>query len=58
MNNLEEYKWGMFYYNKDDRNFLAKKASGLGWTINFAHKMAVASSVILLALVAYLLLQI
>ncbi|RKP49886.1 hypothetical protein D7Z26_18840 [Cohnella endophytica] len=38
---VEEYrrtrKQYLFYYNKDDANFLVPKSIGWGWTNNWAH---------------------
>lgn len=31
------WKWGMFYVNRNDPNFLVEKKFGVGWTVNFAH---------------------
>lgn len=37
------WKWGFFYYNKDDkRMFPPKKNPALGVTVNFANKISVA----------------
>ncbi|MFN8256010.1 MAG: DUF5808 domain-containing protein [Bacteroidales bacterium] len=34
----ENYKWGIFYFNKRDRRFiLPKRNRMMGWTLNFAH---------------------
>lgn len=52
MDKKNHYKFGLFYYNKEDMRFVVDKANGLGWTINFAHKGAVlaliASAVLLI----------
>ncbi|HEY4198115.1 MAG TPA: DUF5808 domain-containing protein [Mucilaginibacter sp.] len=38
VDNLMNYKWGVFYYNKNDiRTVVPKMTRGLGWTFNFAH---------------------
>lgn len=37
-NDPKNWKWGMFYYNKEDKRLLVdKKNPNLGGTINFAH---------------------
>ena len=37
VDNPENYKWGIFYYNKNDtRNVVPKRVRGLGWSLNFA----------------------
>lgn len=36
------YKWGLFYYNKNDKRiFPPKRNPALGWTINFANPYSV-----------------
>jgi uncharacterized membrane protein len=33
-----DWKWGVFYYNKDDKRLLPpKRIAWMGWTINFAN---------------------
>jgi uncharacterized membrane protein len=34
------WKWGILYYNPNDPEIIVEKRSGLGWTVNFAHKTA------------------
>jgi hypothetical protein len=37
------WKWGLFYYNKEDKRiFPPKKKPALGVTVNFANKISVA----------------
>lgn len=31
------WKWGIFYVNRNDPDFLVEKKFGVGWTVNFAH---------------------
>lgn len=39
--NPDNYRWGIFYYNKlDKRIFPPKQVPFLGWTINFANPYA------------------
>ncbi len=36
------WKWGVFYFNKDDRRiFPPKKNKYMGWTVNFANPMSI-----------------
>jgi len=36
--NPDNYKWGIFYYNPNDKRlFLPKRNVGMGWTMNFAN---------------------
>ncbi|WP_146943979.1 DUF5808 domain-containing protein [Chryseobacterium hagamense] len=30
------WKFGLFYYNKEDKRIFPPKRYGLGWTVNFA----------------------
>ena len=48
-NNL---KWGVFYYNKDDKDlFRAKKNKDMGLVINFAHPTAKYYVIVLLCII-------
>ncbi len=51
----ENWIWGVFYFNKNDRRlFLAKRNSTLGFTVNFANPQTylfIAALVLLLVLV-------
>ncbi len=50
----KNWKWGMFYFNKDDKRiFPPKKIKQMGWTVNFANPVSVFS---LLAVCAILFL--
>ncbi|HPG40620.1 MAG TPA: DUF5808 domain-containing protein [bacterium] len=41
LDNDENYKWGIFYYNLQDRRlFVPKRNKLLGWTLNFANPWA------------------
>ena len=53
--NPEHWKWGIFYYNKDDKRiFPPKHNPAFGWTVNFANPKSVL--VLILMLVAFYLL--
>ncbi|TVY11763.1 DUF5808 domain-containing protein [Paenibacillus cremeus] len=43
------WKWGIFYYNPDNKSIFVPKRLGLGWTVNFAHP---ASWLVILVIVA------
>lgn len=32
------WRWGIFYYNKNDPSIVVQKKFGIGWTVNFANK--------------------
>jgi uncharacterized membrane protein len=41
-NDLQKWKWGIFYYNPDDDRILPpKKNPAMGWTINFANRQSI-----------------
>jgi uncharacterized membrane protein len=44
-----EWKWGMFYYNKNDHRLFPPKANGMGWTVNFANPWSVATMILIIA---------
>ncbi len=51
--NPANWKWGVFYYNKEDKRVLSpKRIKYLGWTINFANPYAI---IVLLAIAALVL---
>lgn len=36
------WKWGMFYFNKEDKRILPpKRIAALGWTVNFGNPYSV-----------------
>ncbi|GAA3984991.1 DUF5808 domain-containing protein [Mucilaginibacter dorajii] len=49
-NDDKYWKWGMIYINADDPAIWLPKRTGLGWTLNFAHKMSFVYLVLLLVL--------
>lgn len=37
------WKWGLFYYNKEDKRILPpKRIEWMGWTVNFANPASIA----------------
>jgi uncharacterized membrane protein len=41
-NDPQKWKWGIFYYNPDDKRILPpKKNPAMGWTINFANRQSI-----------------
>jgi uncharacterized membrane protein len=38
--NHDYWKWGIFYYNANDPSVWVEKRTGMGWTVNFAHKIS------------------
>ena len=52
--NPKYWKWGIFYYNKNDKRiFPPKKTKQLGWTVNFANPISI-FTLIALVLIIYL----
>ena len=46
------WKWGLFYYNKQDKRLLPpKKLAALGWTINFANPFSILILVAILGVI-------
>lgn len=45
------WKFGTFYYNKDDSSIFVEKRFGIGWTINFGHPIGIIITAILLILI-------
>ena len=39
-NNEDYWKWGIFYNNSKDPAIWVEKRTGLGWTVNFAHRIS------------------
>lgn len=58
--NIVNYKFGIFYYNKADQRFVVPKMNkSLGWTFNFAHPrsyIVMAAMVVIVPALTYLLL--
>ena len=38
--NDNEWKYGIFYFNPKDKRIMVPKLSGLGWTLNFGHRIS------------------
>lgn len=54
----ENWKWGIFYFNRNDSRFIIRKRiEFLGWTINFAHPISYIILGLIFAFVAYRLYQ-
>ncbi len=51
------WKWGSFYYNKEDPRLLPpKRISWMGWTVNFANFKSVLLFIFMLSIVFTILL--
>ena len=47
----KNWKWGLFYYNKEDKRiFPPKRMPAFGWTINFGNKKSIFAFVVLVLL--------
>lgn len=47
----ERWVWGVFYVNRDDPSFMVEKRFGIGYTINFGNRYAVAMLVAFLVVI-------
>jgi len=47
-NSDNNWKWGIFYYNPNDKRIFPRKRYGNGWTINFANPLSIGAFLILL----------
>lgn len=48
-NDPKNWKWGVFYYNKEDKRiFPPKRIPWMGWTINFANPKSILAFLIML----------
>ena len=51
LNDPNNWKWGLFYYNKEDKRiFPPKRMPAFGWTINFGNKKSIFAFVVLILL--------
>ena len=49
LNDQNIWKWGLFYYNKEDKRiFPPKRMPAFGWTINFGNKKSIFAFVVLI----------
>lgn len=56
--NPENWKWGTFYFNKNDsRLIVPKRIKLLGWTFNFAHPISYIIIGLIFAFVFYRIYQ-
>jgi len=45
------WKWGILYFNKEDKRVFPPKRDGLGWTVNFANPLSVGAIVLIIVLI-------
>ncbi|WP_034714812.1 DUF5808 domain-containing protein [Chryseobacterium soli] len=49
--NEDNWKFGIFYYNKDDKRlFPPKRNKFLGWTVNFANPYSILAMILVIIL--------
>lgn len=48
------WKFGLFYYNKQDKRIFPPKRFGFGWTINFANPLSVSAFLLILMIIGLL----
>jgi len=44
------WRWGLFYFNRDDPSILVERRFGLGYSFNFAHPFAWAVVALIVAI--------
>ncbi|RZL46046.1 MAG: hypothetical protein EOO93_26415 [Pedobacter sp.] len=50
----ENWKWGVFYFNKKDFRFIVPKRNPImGWTFNFAHPIAFIILLLILGMIVF-----
>jgi hypothetical protein len=50
--NPDNWKWGIFYYNKEDKRLLPPKIfKAMGWTINWANPYSILFMLVLIAVI-------
>jgi uncharacterized membrane protein len=55
VNDPDNYKWGIFYFNPDDmRAVVPKRNQWMGWTLNFGQPLA---WIIILGIIAFALIM-
>jgi len=55
-NDPNNWKWGVFYFNRDDnRIFPPKRIPWMGWTINFAKPKSILAFVLMLSFFGFIL---
>jgi len=45
------WKFGLFYYNKEDKRIFPPKRFGFGWTINFANPISIFAFLLILMII-------
>jgi len=45
------WKFGLFYYNKEDKRIFPPKRFGFGWTVNFANPLSVSAFLLILIII-------
>lgn len=54
-NDPNNWKWGVFYFNKDDKRiFPPKKIKLLGWTVNFANPISILALLTIIVIILVL----
>lgn len=55
-NDPDNWKWGIFYFNKEDKRLFPPKRDKLfGWTINFANPVSILVFIVLIVLMILIL---
>lgn len=53
INDPTNYKWGIFYFNRDDHRIMVpKRSKSMGWTMNFANIYSYIILILIFGLIA------
>jgi uncharacterized membrane protein len=53
MGNSNNYKWGIFYYNRTDPRIFVPKRFGFGYTLNFGKPCVTPGFILILLIIFY-----
>jgi len=52
LDDTDNYKWGIFYYNpRDPRIFPPKRIRWTGWTVNFANPYSIVAMIVVVIII-------
>ena len=52
--NDSKWKWGLFYYNPEDKRLFPSKRFGMSWTVNFANFNSILAFLIMFAFFGFI----
>lgn len=55
-NDPNNWKLGIFYFNKEDKRILPpKRMPGMGWTVNFANPWSILTMILMLSAIFFII---